>query len=103
MKPIDMVFIKPFHMSGDEGGAIDTNKRIHYVSVTGLIRGAKHEGMTFEKRFMHSVSHEIIHQIIYDILDDDDSWDFDHICYDKYNQMKYWIGGVGATKEGGKI
>lgn len=72
------------------------------LDITRMIEYAERYGLTFAEVFMHTISHELIHQIITDVETDDASDKLENICIEKYEKMKYWIGGIGATKEGGK-
>lgn len=57
---------------------------------------AMEQDMTFSDCFEMCASHELIHQILFDFVSARAYNTFDNICYNKYKNMKHWIGGVGC-------
>jgi len=93
MKNVHINFFKTW----DGHTGIDTDTREMRISALEIKTLAKKHGLSFFDAYTKIISHEIMHQVIYDNINDEASCDFDNICYRKYSNIKYWVGGVGGN------
>lgn len=88
-----------FKLSGEEGSCVYPFTREIATDVNQNIRDAANCHMSFEEIFAQTIGHEMIHQILFDWFGYIVSGQFDNICFHKYKNFKYWIGGVGGSKD----
>jgi len=71
------------------------NREINF-NMTEMCIMAAEQDMTFNETFGMCVSHELIHQILFEFISAYAYDTFDNICFNKYKNMKHWIGGIGG-------